>query len=94
MFASDNWDDLWDDGSTWVVPAGDQTEAVLVFKKEREKDHYGEYIQDEGEVYMIFEVNGRYFKKTGYQSSYGYDRVWDGPVTEVHKVTKTIEVYE
>jgi len=44
-------------------------------------------------IHVIFEVDGKFYKKTGYHSSYGGTE-WDGAVTEVQPKTKTITVYE
>lgn len=44
-------------------------------------------------VFVIIKAGDQFFRKTGYyMSHYGSD--WDGDVTEVHPVEKTITVYE
>lgn len=93
MFVSNEWDRLFQGNNIKVTPEYDSTTAEFVEAKHREKDHYGDYIQDEGEIHVIFKVGDRYFKKTGYQSSYGDDRDWDGYVTEVFPQTKTFTVF-
>jgi hypothetical protein len=45
------------------------------------------------ETYIVVKIGDRYFKKTGHYASHDGE-YWDGPVTEVKKVTKTVEVYE
>jgi len=44
-------------------------------------------------VWVVVEIGGRYFKKSGYHSS-EEGVVWDGAVTEVKATTKTVTVYE
>lgn len=99
MYTSDNWDYLFERGSGTVVPTSVKLDAVVVEKEDRPRDHYGDYMQDENECWMIFKVveNGkeRFFKKTGTQSSYGDERDWSwGTTTEVFPKTKTITVWE
>lgn len=95
MFASSDWDDLYEGRHGEVAPLANTKVAKPVESKGREVDSYGEYLQGEGEIYVIFEVDGKYYKKFGYQSSYGYDeRTWDGAVVEVQKIVKTVEVFE
>lgn len=44
-------------------------------------------------IWVVFEVDGKHYKATGYYSSYdGYE--WDGRVREVTPTTKTITVWE
>jgi hypothetical protein len=54
-------------------------------------DSYGDYVG--GDNYVIFELNGRYWRKNGYYSSYG-GAEWDGEFYEVAPVIKTITNYE
>lgn len=94
MYAANSWDDLWDNGKTQVSPLIDTSVAVLVSKTERERDSYGDYNEGDGEIYMVFQVGDRFFRKEGYQSSYGDDRSWDGAVVEVFPREFTSVVYE
>lgn len=93
MYAANSWDELWEKGKTLVTPLTDTTTAVLVSKTERETDSYGDFIQGEGEVSMVFQVGDRFFKKTGYQGSYDDERSWDGGVSEVFPVERTVVTY-
>lgn len=54
-------------------------------------DSYGEYI--EGECWVVFEMDGKFYKKWGYQDSYG-STYWDGGLMEVTPKTVTVEVWE
>lgn len=94
MFVSSNWDILFNGSSAEVSSLSEKLEAKFVANKNRERDSFGDY--EEGgntEIWVIFEVNGKYYKKFGYQSSYG-GREWDGGVVEVTPTTKTITVWE
>lgn len=52
-----------------------------------ERNDYG------GDITVIFAAGGKFYRATGYYSSYdGY--TWDGGIKEVQKVTKTVEVFE
>jgi hypothetical protein len=48
---------------------------------------------DKTDVWVVVEVSGRFFKKTGYRERY-YSTEWDGILTEVSPVSKTVTVYE
>lgn len=97
MYVADSWSDLWNDKRGQVRPTAEPTTAEVVYQRFRETDSYGEYLQGDDEIYMIFKVQTpegeKHFKKFGYQSSYG-DMGWDGPVVEVYPKTKTITVWE
>lgn len=92
MYISDNWDTLYS-GRDTNVAMPTQT-AKFVEKTERATDSYGNYFADDSSIYVIFEVDGRFFRKQGYQSSYNNERTWEGPVVEVFPKTKTVTVYE
>lgn len=55
---------------------------------------------DEGPVHVVIRIDipentlPRYFKKSGYYSSYGDGTSWDGGFREVFPVTKTITTFE
>lgn len=97
MYLSNNWNDMFDSGAGSkhkVVPSNVSDEAEVLEVKGRYRDPYGEALQGDEECYIIFRVGERFFKKTGWESSYGdEDRHWDGPVTEVFGSTKTITVF-
>lgn len=97
MYLSNNWQKLYDSGlgSTHdVVPQATGTKATVVEVKSRAyNEGYGEYVQGDDEVYVIFQVEDRFFKKTGSMSSYDEVYAWDGPVTEVFGHTKSITVF-
>jgi hypothetical protein len=97
MYASDDWNAMFDAGlgSTHkVVPLAQGTEAKVVEVRNRPKDgYYDEYLQGDDEIYVIFQVGDRFFKKTGTLSSYDEIRTWDGPVTEVFGTTKQVTVF-
>jgi hypothetical protein len=96
MYVSNNWQKMFDAGlgtSHKVIPVNLGTDATVVEVKKRETDHYGEYYQGDDEVYIIFQVGDRFFKKTGTMDSYDEDFSWDGPVVEVFGSTKTVTVF-
>jgi hypothetical protein len=96
MYTTDNWNRLFRGGvgSTHkVVPLAQGTEATVLEVHERPSDNYGEYFQGDDEVYIIFQVGDRFFKKTGRMDSYDEILTWDGPVTEVFGTTKTVTVF-
>jgi hypothetical protein len=47
----------------------------------------------EGQVFIVFEVNGKFWKKDGTNDSYG-QRVWDGKFREVKKGEVMVTKYE
>jgi hypothetical protein len=47
----------------------------------------------EGDIWVVVEIDGRFFKKTGYHQSHD-GTYWDGSVSEVKPQQKTITVYE
>lgn len=81
-------------GKTFNIPGlGD----VKLVKKSTEcgsLDSYGDIPSGvEFETFIIFEINGRYFRKEGTGDSYG--RVtWNGTFKEVFPKAKTVTVYE
>lgn len=97
MYVANDWDKMFDAGvgSTHnVSPLSNTVQAKVVEVHSRNRDPYGEAYQDDDEPYIIFEVDGRFFKKTGYESSYSEDdRSWEGDVTEVFGTTKTVTVF-
>jgi hypothetical protein len=77
-----------------VIPVATGTDATVVEVKKRAYDErYGEYFQGDDEVYIIFQVGNRFFKKTGTMDSYDENFSWDGPVVEVFGTTKTVTVF-
>lgn len=96
MYATNDWDELFRGGLGYVAdvyPLVNPGQATVVEIHERATDGYGEPLQGEDEIYIIFEVDGRFFKKTGSQGSYDENRSWDGSVREVFGSTKTITVF-
>lgn len=106
MFVSNEWDRAAEGRTIYVAPLDEAVLADVVHFKDRETDSYGDYLQGEDEVYIIFKVGDRFYKKIGHKSSYGYGTTWTGPVTEVipqektvteyvmQPVTKTVQVFE
>jgi hypothetical protein len=47
----------------------------------------------EGNIYLVFEVNGKFWRKTGTTDSYG-EREWDGTFREVTKGEVVVTKYE
>lgn len=92
MYVANDWDNLFEGRNIKVSPVEESRTAEFVEAKGRETDSYGEYYQGDDEIYVIFKVGDRYFKKFGYQSSYG-GRTWDGGVIEVFPETKTVTVF-
>lgn len=59
-----------------------------------EEDSYGEYSQgSKEEVYLVLEVEGKFYRKTGTANSYG-EILWDGIFREVEKKEKQEVTYE
>lgn len=57
--------------------------------------YYGEFHQGyEGEATRVIEVNGKFYKNTAPQNSYGRVRWHAGDLKEVQAKTKTIQVWE
>lgn len=94
MFVSNDWDRLVQGKEIKVAPLNEAVTAKFVFFKDRETDSYGEFYEGDSEVYVIFEVDGKFYKKIGYKSSYGYEISWAGDPVEVQPKTKTIQVFE
>lgn len=85
----DGWFDLdWAENGhkVKVTLQGEETEVEKVDGKPSAEGG-GEH------VYIILKAGDQFFEKTGYYAShYGTD--WDGDVTEVRPVEKTMTVYE
>ena len=91
MYVANNWEALFRSArgiKHTVYPTNDPYEAEVVVRQEAtDEGDGGTY----GEVYLVFKVTDndgkdRFFKKTGYETSYGDDeRVWDGEVVEVFR---------
>lgn len=72
-------------------------------------DHNGDYLSvtfvdkmtlahedmgnDRQEVWLLFDVDGKFYKQYGYGDSYG-EINWDGPFKEVYKTERAVTVYE
>jgi len=97
MYVMNNWQRMFDGGvgtTHKVVPVATGTDATVVEVKTRTVDtRYGEYLQGDDEVYVIFQVGDKFFKKTGTMDSYDENFSWDGPVVEVFGTTKTVTVF-
>ena len=97
MYVANNWQKLFDGGlgaTHKVAPVATGTDATVVEIHTRAWDErYSEYVQGDDEVYIIFQVGDRFFKKTGTMSSYDEVFSWDGPVVEVFGTTKTVTVF-
>lgn len=76
------------DGHTFVVPG--LGEVTLLAKNTSTHEEMGE---DRQEVFMVFEIGGRFYKKLGFGDSYG-EIEWDGPFKEVVKTTKVVDTYD
>lgn len=48
---------------------------------------------DNRPIFMIFENNGRYFRKNGTADSYG-EETWNGPFKDAKQVTKQVVAWE
>lgn len=92
MFVSTFWDDLFRGRSAEVHPAMETKTATFVENHTVDKDYDYWRQGDTEQVWVIFEVDGKFYKKFGTMSSYG-DVTWDGNCVEVKKATKTIEVW-
>ncbi|WP_190822008.1 hypothetical protein [Saccharopolyspora pogona] len=62
-------------------------------KLEAKKLEFNDWQGSESDVWLVFEVHGRYFKKYGIADSYGNVN-WGGLFEEVQPKTKTITVFE
>lgn len=98
MYASNDWDAMFTEGigSTHeVVPLAKGTDAKVLEVRNRpvHPEYPDEYIQSDDKIWVIFEVDGRFFKKEGTMDSYDEIRTWNGPVTEVFGEKKTITVF-
>lgn len=70
-----------------TVTLGDTTYPV------KEVAHQGGGEGQGENVWLVFEVDGRLFKTTGFYMSYD-GTTWDGDVTEVKPVQKVVTVFE
>lgn len=87
---SDPWD-IWsgeDEGSSKQYPS--IGEVTLVAKTPSLGEVQGE---DDRPIFMIFENNGRYFRKNGTADSYG-EETWNGPFKDAKQVTKKVVTWE
>lgn len=75
------------------MPVGESVETSVggITKVEQKIDHSFDF--DYNTVYMIFEWNERFFKYTGWKSSYGTSH-WNDWVEEVEKKEETRIFYE
>lgn len=90
---ADRWwtiEDIPKNGTHFVRDA-DVTVKMVVPPELPEYDSYGETISQE--IFMVVEVNGRFFKKEGRSDSYG-GRDWNGPCREVKAEPKTVVVFD
>lgn len=90
MYTADNstWSDLFY-GHGVLLRAENSTHKVRAKLVETYKPVADSYGDVSGECSIVFEVDGKFFKKTGYTSSYeGFE--WDGSVYEVQPFTQTI----
>jgi len=80
------WEELeWEFRNKGLTIDGVEYPAQVLDENPRGEWDYGTYI--------VFSVGDQIFRKTGhFQSHYGND--WDGPLQEVRKAEKTIEVWE
>jgi hypothetical protein len=76
-----------------VNELGPTVDAELIEFNTRPLDYSGEPIQGEDECSLIFRVGDRYFRKTGYQSSYYEEFKWNGDVTEVFPEEKVVMTF-
>lgn len=93
MYVANNWDNLFYGkvGSKHeVIPAETKAVAEIIETKARVTDFYGDFVQGEDDVYVIFKVGDRFFKKTGTMGSYDDEISWSGPVVEVFAEAKTV----
>ncbi len=84
-----DWDDLdyADDGYKTTVTL--RCEPVEIEKVDGKPPAEGG-----GEnIFAVIKVGDQFFKKTGYYASH-YGSEWDGDLTEVRPVEKTVTVYE
>ncbi len=93
MYDSNDWIDAVVGRCIKVFPTTEFVDAEVVNIKNRERNSYGEYEYGDDSIHVVFEVNGRFFKKEGRMSSYG-DESWNGSVTEVFPKTQTVYVFE
>lgn len=73
---------------------------IQVVERELDESGYDDSYYDsgypqghEGNVFLVFEVNGKFWKKDGTNDSYG-NRCWDGKFREVKKGEVVVTKYE
>lgn len=98
-----NWGG-WSWGGTRSTPGtfGDLTIQLVdsqIHDSREGDDYYGEYPQGStAAAYLLFKVTDKsgavaFVRKSGEFDSYG-SLSWDGPITEVKPIEKTVTVYE
>ena len=81
----DFYDTLFDSNKQEIPGIG----VAEVVDYERRYDSDGD-----PENVLVFKIEDRYFRKTGYHDSWGGYGDWDGRLTEVKPVEKTVTFYE
>lgn len=90
-----DWSELLDaaDGTTFpIVINGEVVTATKVHSDGQEHDY------DENDLFVVIEVQGRYFRKNGWgvngSHCYGdYTPSWESSLNEVSPATKTVTVW-
>lgn len=90
-----DWDEDWDSSDTILealpVDVGFWTDLGTMTKVDQQISH--DFNNEYNHVWMVFELNGEYFKVTGVKSSYGVSR-WNNGVDQVFMKEEMRVVYE
>lgn len=82
----------------FVYSSQDETGKIKVVERELDEipgdGWYESHPQGhEGDIYLVFEVNGKFWRKDGTTDSYG-DRSWDGKFRQVTRGEVIVTKYE
>ncbi len=95
MFTSSDVADVLDEYGWHTIAYQDKPFAVIIDGRAVIVKVHGKSRLGDGatEVWIAVEIEGRYFKKSGYHQSH-YVTEWDGSLEEVSPQEKTVTVYE
>lgn len=90
----DSYDFYWGDVAYY---SADQTGSLEIDGEVVEYKVLDSYSGGEGDwrsdIFVILSIGGKVFKKTGYYQSHD-GSYWDGPLTEVKEIEKTVKVWD
>ena len=85
-----NWREPNSEAVLYVPFRGGSLKLRYLDRKVEAQEIQGE---DDQEVWFLFEIDGKFYKKFGSGDSYG-EVSWNGPFKEVYKSEKVVTVYE